>query len=215
LASVRPGAAACAGSWSVFGKIVRNFAAENASSNVALLNGLRRKRDFVLRVTKPATSEGYGLHSPPAPETAVTMMKRRPPDVSKEAKSGSRFPLGPFERNSPSPPREFARSFHAFEQASSGGRNGKLYRRPSHLQLEAGSRPVPAGTRSVFSNVFKGDAIHLLFTKILRRRLKCRTIRCRSCRRGLEDGGRVRVSAQGRFIAALKGASDGLCPHRG
>jgi len=146
--------------------------------------------------------------------TAVTMMNRCRPQLSKEAKS-SRFPRRLCDRNPPNLPREFARSFHAFEEASDRLGSGKLYAVLRVSKSSPGTdlfRPRFGAFSLVFS---KGGEIHLLFTTILRKRLKCRNMWCRSCRRGLEDGGRVKVSAQGRLIVALKGASDGLCPHRG
>ena len=144
----------------------------------------------------------------------MTTMNRCRPQSFKEAKS-SRLPQRLCDRNSPNPPRGFARSFDAFEEAPDRVGSGKLY---AVLRISK-SNPGTGLFRprfGAFSPVFpKGGEIHLLFTTILRKRFKCRNIRRVGCRRGLEDGGQLTVIAQGRLSVALKGASDGLCPHRG
>lgn len=136
------------------------------------------------------------------------------PQSSKEAKS-SRLPRRHCDQNSPNPPREFALSVHAFEEASDRVGSGKSYTALRFSKSNLGAdlvRPRFGAFSLVFS---KGDKIHLLFTTILRKRLKSRNIAFSSCRRGLEDGGQLTDIAQGRSSVALKGALDGLCPHRG
>lgn len=110
-------------------------------------------------------------------------MNRCRPQSSKEAKS-SRLPQRLRDRNSPNPPRGFARSFDALEEAPDRVGSGKLY---AVLRLSK-SNPGTGLFRprfGAFSPVFsKGGEIHLLFTTILRKRFKCRNIRRVGCRRG-------------------------------